>query len=335
MRAGFLVRFSLLSLLLAPISALAQDTLRVEVELVNIVATVTDREGRYVQALGAGDFQVEDNGVVQEITHFSEDTDIPISLGIVLDTSGSMVDRMRTAITALDRFVDSLHPDDEIFVTTFSNDVRLIEDLSPNRQELPPTLLSVDVSGGTALYDGIADSIARVQKGAHDKRAVIVLTDGSDTASDLSMGKALEVVRGAEVLIYALGIDALRFADEVDHVQFEWPLSPIPGVSGVRAPAWTDLPVDRQVLESFATASGGKAFLVSGTWTGGPEKEIDSILDEVAAELRSQYTLGYYPSQPRDGRYHEVRVHVTGGQTVRTRSGYRSPAPDLRETTEP
>jgi Ca-activated chloride channel family protein len=329
MRRLSLILTCLLLARATPTAAPLQDTLRVEVELVNIVATVTGADGRYIEGLSADDFEIEDNGVLQEITHFSEDRNIPVSMGVVLDTSGSMAQRMRTALAALDHFIGSLHPEDEIFVTTFSNRVSLVEDLTSDRDELSEALTRVNVAGGTALYDAIADSIARVEAGRHDKRAVVVLTDGSDTSSKLGLGQAIETVRRSEVLVYGLGIDTLRFADPTEHVGFDWPLTPIPGLPGVRAPSWTDDPVDFQVLESFARASGGQAYLVSGTWTGGTQAEIDAVLNEVASELRSQYTLGYYPAAPSDGRFHQISVRAGGdGFTVRTRSGYLSPDPD-------
>jgi Ca-activated chloride channel homolog len=307
----------------------AQDVLRVDVELVNLVATVTDAEGRYVTGLEASDFVVEDERELQQVTHFSEDTDIPVTIGITLDTSGSMAERMRTALVALDRFVESLHPDDEIIVTTFSSGVKVVEKMGSGREGLPESLSRVEVAGGTALYDAVADIIDRVQAGRHDKRAVVVLTDGADTLSDLRLNEVLQKVRSHEVLVYALGIDTLEFADADEHVRFDWPLSSIPGLSGVRTPRWRDAPVDQTVLESFARASGGQAYLVSGTWTDGIQEEVDQVLDEVAAELRSQYTIGYYPTSPRDGRFHPIRVRVAGREdyTVRTRNGYLSPDP--------
>jgi Ca-activated chloride channel family protein len=305
-----------------------QDTLRVDVGMVSLVATVTNGEGAYVQGLDDADFIVEDNGVPQEIAHFSEDTTRPVSLGIALDTSGSMVGRMRTALRALNRFVDALQPDDEIVVTTFSRRVSLVEGLTADRERLSRALGDVDVAGGTALYDAVVDSIGRVQTGTHAKRAVVVLTDGADTLSETGLSDTLEEVRRAEVLVYALGIDTVRFADDSDHVRFDWPLTPIPGLPDLQAPSWTDDPVDLQVLEALARASGGKAFLVSGTWTDGTDAQIDAVLDEVAAELRSQYTLSYYPSEPADGRVHQLRVRIPGTDyTVRTRSSYRSPDP--------
>lgn len=320
---------SLLPVLLFAATVRGQETLRVDVDLVTVVATVTDAEGHYVGGLGAEDFVVEDGGVPQQIAYFSEDTDIPVTMGIALDTSGSMVERMRTALTALDRFIEALHPDDEIFVSTFSSRVSVIENLTADRNDLSDALLRVDVGGGTALYDAVADSIERVQNGRHDKRVVVVLTDGSDTTSDLRLSDVLGRIRSAEVLVYAMGIDTLHFAEESDHVRFQWPLTPIPGITGARAPRWTEQPVDVQVLESFAQASGGKAYLVSGTWTDGIQEDVDKVLDEVAAELRNQYTLSYYPSAPRDGRFHPIRIRVKdSNDTVRSRNGYQSPAPE-------
>jgi Ca-activated chloride channel family protein len=302
-------RLLLALILAAAAAATSAPQLEVDVELVTLVATVTDADGNYVPGLRAEDFRIEDNGVPQGIAHFSEDTDIPVTLGVALDTSGSMVERMRTALAALDRFIGSLHPDDEIFVTTFSNRVRLVEDLTTDREELSDGLLRVEAAGGTALYDAVADSLGRVQTGRHDKRAVLVLTDGSDTTSDLRLEDALEAVRRAEVLVYGLGIDTLRFADPAEHVEFRWPLTPIPGIAGVRRRGFTDEAVDLGVLESLAGASGGKAWLVSGTWTNGVG-EVDAVLDEVASELRNQYTLGYYPSSARDGRFHQLEVSL-------------------------
>lgn len=304
----------------------SQDTLRVDVQLVNVTATVTDENGSYIRGLTASDFILEDDGVEQDIVHFTYDQNIPISVGIVIDTSGSMSSRMRTAIAAVDRFIDTLHEDDDVFVTTFSARRVRVQDLSDNREELARVIGGVEASGGTALYDAIAATVARVQEGRHDKRAILVLTDGSDTSSDLDLEDTLEAVRGAEVLVYGLGIDPTRFADPAEHVLFELPVNPIPGAA-TRVPRIrrTEDPADMEVLQSFAEASGGAAFLVSETWSDGGEDELDYVLDEVSAELRSQYTLGYYPSTQPDGRFHEIRVRThESAHVVRARNGYRS-----------
>src|SRR5690606_14149845 len=166
----------------------SDDTLRVEVDLVSIVATVTDAEGRYVTGLGPEDFILEDNGVPQEIVHFTQDRDIPVSLGIALDASASMVDRMRVALTALDRFVRTLHEEDDVFIATFANDVSLLSAPTRDRDALTAALDRIRPAGGTALYDAAVSAIERVRQGRHDKRAILLLTDGSDTASALDLG---------------------------------------------------------------------------------------------------------------------------------------------------
>lgn len=305
--------------------ASAQDTLRVDVELVTVVATVTDAEGRYVPDLLADDFVIEDNGVPQEIVHFTQDQDIPVSLGILVDTSGSMARRMRTALGAVDRFLRTLHIDDDVFLAAFSNRVRMLEDLTSDRAKLSEALRDIREGGGTALYDGMALGLGKVHEGRHDKRALLLLTDGADVGSDVTLDTVLDDLARAEVLVYALGIEPVQ-SDSASHVRFNWPVTPIPGAAGLPRMRFLDRPVDMNVLRRFAAASGGQAFRVTGTWTDGTADDVDRILDQVAAELRSQYTLAYYPSpETGDGPIHRIRVRVDGPDyTVRARDGYRS-----------
>ncbi len=309
----------------AAVSAGAQDTLRVDVELVTVVATVTDAEGRYVPGLSADDFVIEDNGVPQQIVHFTQDQDIPVSLGILIDTSASMARRMRTALGAIDRFLGTLHFDDDVFLAAFSNRVRLLEDLTSDRAKLSDALRDVREGGGTALYDGMAMGLGKVHEGRHDKHALLVLTDGADVGSDIELDDVLSDLARAEVLVYALGIDPVQ-SDSSSHVRFNWPVTLIPGAAGLPGMRFFDRPVDMDVLRRFAAASGGQAFRVSGVWTDGTADDVDRILDQVAAELRSQYTLAYYPSpETGDGPIHRIRVRVDGADhTVRARDEYRS-----------
>ncbi len=320
--AAGLALVSLLASLPAP--ARQQDTLQVDIQLVNVVATVTDQDGRYVDDLTVDDFIIEDEGIPQEIVHFTQDRNIPASVGIVIDTSGSMQRRIRTALGAVDRFIGTLHEDDDVFIMTFSGGVSLIQDITSDREKLSRSLRRVRTVGGTALYDALSAGLDKVVEGRHDKRAVLLLTDGDDTSSSLEFEETLEAVRKSEMLIYGLGIDPTRFADPTEHVAFDWPLSPVPGVRGVPANI-VDEPVDMEVLRSFGEASGGKAYLVSGTWTGGSATEIDVVLDEVSAELRSQYTLGYYPSNVGQLGWHDIRVRTRDASTVRARNGYFAP----------
>ena len=319
--AGLAVAFVVAIL---PLFAQQQDTLHVDIHLVNVVATVTDQDGRYVDDLTADDFIIEDEGIPQEIVHFTQDRNIPASVGIVIDTSGSMQRRIRTALGAVDRFIGTLHEDDDVFIMTFSGGVSLIQDITSDREKLSRSLRRVRAVGGTALYDALSAGLDKVVDGRHDKRAVLLLTDGDDTSSSLEFEETLEAVRKSEMLIYGLGIDPTRFADPTEHVSFDWPLSPVPGVRGVPSNI-VDEPVDMEVLRSFGEASGGKAYLVSSTWTGGSATEIDVVLDEVSAELRSQYTLGYYPSNVERRGWHDIRVRTRDGSTVRARNGYFAP----------
>ena len=325
-RTALLVLAIPATLVLSRTAGSNQDTLRVDVQLVNVVATVTDQDGRYVSGLTADDFIVEDEGIPQEIVHFTQDSDIPLSIGIVLDTSASMVLRMRTAVIAVDRFVGTLDENDDVFFITFADRVSLIQDLTNDRDKLSSALTRARTMGGTALYDAVSASLEKVREGRHDKRAILLLTDGSDTASELGLGDTLDAVQGAEVLIYGLGIDPVRFADPDEHVQFDLPTPLISGAPRLPRLRSTEEPVDMEVLEDFARASGGQAYLVAGTWTGGTAEEIDAVLDEVSAELRSQYSIGYYPSLPADGRFHTIKLRVREGDySIRARSGYLAP----------
>jgi VWFA-related protein len=320
------VGLSILAILVVftPMAALGQDTLRVDVELVNVVVTVTDADGHYVAGLNLDDFVITDAGVPHNVAHFAQDNDIPLSLGIVLDTSASMLKRIDTALAAVERFVGTLHEDDDVFFMTFADRVSLVQDLTRDRRRLSRALLEVRPWGGTSLYDAMVRSLEIVAGGRHDKQAILVLTDGTDTSSEFDLGDALDAVEATEVLVYGLGIDAMRFGDPEEHVRFDWPGNVLPGAANLLQRPLREGPVDMDVLEDFAEASGGQTFRVTRTWEGGRADDIDQVLDEVSAELRNQYSLGYYPTQPGDGLFHKIQVHIRDHDdySVRTRAGY-------------
>src|SRR5437870_6949942 len=156
---------------------------RVEVRLVNVVATVTDPRGRNIPNLTADDFILEEDGKAQEITHFSQDQNVPVSVGILLDTSGSMDRKIRTAIEAVERFSRRIHQNDEIFLITFSGRPVLQQDFTDDREKLAQALRHLTATGGTALYDALSQGLTKIQSGRHNKRAILLITDGQDTAS--------------------------------------------------------------------------------------------------------------------------------------------------------
>src|SRR6185436_1312336 len=189
--------------LAAPIVA-AQ--LKVEVALVNVVATITDETGHYVSDLTEDDLIVEEDGKQQMIAHFSQSNDLPVSMGIVLDTSGSMERKIGTATTAVERFIRSVHREDDIFLMTFANRPDLQQDFTDDREKLARALRRVTVGGGTALYDALELSLRKIKNGIQEKKAILLLTDGEDTSSEMTFEETQAAVRESELLVYALGI---------------------------------------------------------------------------------------------------------------------------------
>jgi Ca-activated chloride channel family protein len=296
------------------VSLAAQDSLQVNVRLVNIVATVIDSTGRYVSSLKASDFAIDEDGRRQNIVHFSQDHDVPVSVGILLDTSGSMDSKIRTATDAIKRFIRIIHEDDDIFFMTFSNEPTMRQDLTSNRQKLSKALDQVRIGGSTALYDALDESLDNIRKGQHDKRAILLITDGLDTASFSTASEINQIIRKSQVLVYCLGIGEENPQPDSDPFAFGFPQG-----RGGRGLAWQRDAVDMVVLRRFADSSGGRAMLLSEKEAG---SRLDKVLAQIADELRSQYTIGYYPVSPDDGRFHKIRVMTRYGYQVRTRTGY-------------
>ena len=273
-------------------SLLAQ--LRVDVRLVNIVATVTDSRGRYVTNLIADDFSVQEDGVSQQISHFARSNDSPASVGIVMDTSVSMKPKSTTAVQAVDRFIRDVHPDDEIFFMTFGDVVRLHQDFTGDRSRLSRALQTVALSYGTALFDGVLSGLDKVRKGKHAKKALLLISDGIDSVSQKDYKAARAGVRESKALIYALGIA---------------PDDP------------NDATLDMDSLNSFAEESGGKVWLIQG---GSRAMDLEHALGQVADELRSQYSFGYDPGHDLgDGRWHHVEIRLRNpDHTIRYKQDY-------------
>jgi len=354
---------ALLCILIVPIIA---GQLKVDVALVNVVATITDETGHYISDLTENDLTVYEDGQAQKISHFSQANDLPVSIGVVLDTSGSMERKIGTASSAVERFIRSIHQDDDIFLMTFANRPELRQDFTDDRDRLARALRRISVGGGTALYDALDDGLRKIKQGKHDKRAILLITDGEDTASYITLEQAQSRVRESELLIYCLGISPTgglmternpggypnprtgpsgrRNPRTGPSIGFPFPGIPgIPGIPGGpfpgRYPVSNAMPqqyprsgrggggedtVDMSVLNSFADASGGKAWLVSGGTSESRGNEIQDALDEIAAELRNQYSIGYYPDHPlNDGKWHRIEIRAKDKRYhVRARKEY-------------
>lgn len=310
---------------------------RSAVDLVNVTVTVTDASGRFVPGLQAGDFRVYENGELQTITHFSNER-VPVSLGITLDTSGSMAgDKIVSARQALDRFLfELLDPDDEVFLYRFTERVDLLVSWTRDRQRVSRALAGVAPRGGTALYDAVAEAVPLAQTGEHRKKAVLVISDGNDTSSEISARDLKQLVRETEVLVYAIGIDGRgepTFTSSGGPPRLPVPIPfPIPGrrpggwpgspprqppIGGGRASWGSDDRVNAAALRDITDDSGGRTEIVRAARDLGPATA------NIADELSKQYYLGYSSTLPRDGRWHTIEVRVRdAAHRVRARRGY-------------
>jgi Ca-activated chloride channel homolog len=266
--------------------------------LINMVATVVDGKGRTVPNLTIDDFILEEDGQPQTIKLLSPTAELPVSMGVLLDVSESMRSKIRTAQRALDRFFSMIDHDDEIFLMTFAMQASLIADFTPHRKELTTALMSgVNLSGGTSLYDSLNQALQKVKEGRYQKKLVLLVTDGEDTTSVTRFDKALQTIRESEMLVYSVGIKGAP--------GFDLETDPLSGNARTTRNFTT---VDMKVLNQFGEASGGRAWEISEAAFG---KKMDEVLETIAAELRSQYSIGYYPAHPvKDGKWHKVRIRM-------------------------
>jgi Ca-activated chloride channel family protein len=307
------------------------------VELVNVTATVTD-EGRFVPGLTADDFIVYENDEPQTITHFSAER-VPVSLGIVVDTSGSMEgDKISAARRALRRFLsDLLHPQDQLFLYRFSDFAELIQDWTTDRLLLSQALRRIVPVGGTAMYDAVAKALPLAAGGLHRKKALVIISDGNDTSSRTRVSDVRQAIRESEVLVYAIGIDGeteppprRRRYPGPQPLPIPIPLPPGSGGWPPRRPGgfspqiiaapnarWMDDRVNVDALRALTDDSGGRTEIIKEV------RDLDPATAGIADELSRQYYLGYPTSGERDGKWREIRVEVRRGDyQVRARKGY-------------
>jgi Ca-activated chloride channel family protein len=313
------------------------------VALVNVNVTVTDASGRFVSGLTQEDFSVFDDSRPQEITHFSAER-VPVSLGITLDTSGSMAgEKMDSAREALDRFLlELLAPEDDVFLMRFGANPELVQDWTANKELVSRRLARVSPNGGTAMYDAVAEAVPISQGGEHRKKAVLIVSDGNDTNSRTSVGQLKQLIRDTELLVYAVGIDGQsetsfgrpRSTPPMMPPRFPFPFpggsgrgrgSPWPqgggtgGGGGTMRGGWGggDERVNVAALRELTDDSGGRTEIVRSA------RDLDPATASIADELSKQYYIGYPEPGHTDGRWHTIRVELAKpGYTIRARRGY-------------
>lgn len=275
------------------------QSFRSRIDIVQVTVTVTDSEGRLITGLTKDDFQIFEDGNQQDITQFT-DARVPVSLGVLLDASDSMRGQpIVDARDALDRFVgELLLGEDEALVATFNHRPKLAAPWTMPPSRTRNSLDSLKPSGGTAIYDALASTARLFEQRNHVRAAMVLISDGADTASDHSLLQALEDIRRSDALVYAIAIDS---ADVKESTR-----------------------VNPDALREITSLTGGYTEVVRSAADLGPATA------RIADELNKQYTLGYASSRPPDGTWRSIRVRVANGQYfARARRGYYAfPPPD-------
>ena len=298
--------------------------IRVAVDMVSLPVVVTDKAGRRITDLKKEDFQIYEDGAKQEIVGFAA-TDEPICVALVLDTSGSTELRLAKIQNAAIKFVHQLHPDDEVAVLSFADDVRLQEDFTIDRDRNEYGIKKTRTGGWTALYEAVWLAMEDVLKPVRERKAMVLFTDGVDNHSGkATINETLELAKESPATIYCVYYNTELDQEEINRK---------PRLGGSQPTiVWNPLPPSvvntgagsspgeyergRRYLDGLADYSGG--LVLDGT------TNLEDAFAQIAKELASQYSLGYYSSNPRhDGKFRKIQVKLNKpGLVARTKKGY-------------
>ncbi len=276
-----------------------QSRIILDVTRVNLLFTVTDKKGRFITDLGKADFEVVEHKKPQAIQEFTAETDLPLRLAILIDTSNSIRDRFKFEQEAATEFIKSVvRPrQDKAMVVSFDTTAELVADLMDDAEKLAQAVHSLRPGGGTALYDAIffacRDKLQLDQPRDKFRRAVIIVSDGDDNQSRVTRDQALEMAQKADVVIYAISTNISKIEGDGD-----------------------------KVLKYLANETGGQAFFPFKV------QDLSQSFENIANELRHQYNIFYRPEPLKtDGLYHpiDVKVRSQKGLVVRARKGYYAP----------
>jgi Ca-activated chloride channel family protein len=275
------------------------QTITVDVDLVDVHFTVSDKKGKLFTGLKREDFRVFEDGKPQPITNFSAETDLPLTIGLLVDTSGSIRDKLRFEQEAAIEFFYSTirRRKDQGMLIAFDSGVDLLQDFTDNPEELADAVRKIRAGGGTSLYDAISLAVTERVAGQPGRKVLIVISDGDDNASRVSLTETLEVAQKNNVAIYTISTNSTANFGGRDQQRGD------------------------KILKTFAEQTGGRAFF--------PFKLQDLAVsfEDISEELRSQYTLAYSPTnRVRDGSYREIKVEALNRDfKVQARTGYYSP----------
>ncbi len=273
--------------------------IRKDVDLVLVPVTVTDPMNRLVTGLEKDNFLLTDSGQPQEIKHFSSE-DAPISLGVIFDISGSMANKIDKSRDAVVEFFKTANPEDEFFLVTFSEKPEVLADFTTSIEDIQSKLVYANPKGRTALLDAIYLGMNRMHKAKHQKKALLIISDGGDNHSRYTEAEIKSMVKEADVQIYAIGLYDRDFKTAEER---EGP----------------------QLLSEISDVTGGRTFTIGNT------NELADVATKIGIELRNQYVLGYRPSNPsKDGKWRKIKVKLNPPKGlpplhVYAKTGYYAP----------
>jgi Ca-activated chloride channel homolog len=276
-------------------------SVKVDVDLVLVNATVTDVSNRFVIGLDREHFKIYEDKIEQKISHFSTE-DIPTSMGVLFDVSSSMGDKISRAKDAAVAFLKTTNPEDEFFLLTFADQPKVEEEFTSDVSEIQNRLAFARAKGSTTLYDAVYLGLEKIKHGHNPKKAILLITDGEDTRSRYSLVDVRNAVKESDTQIYAIGIVSSYYSDFSQ------------GRSG------------RGVLEEMTEITGGKAYFPNSVY------ELEDICVKIAIELKNQYVLGYSSTNPaKDGRWRKIKLKLNPPKglptlSVRAKAGYYAPA---------
>src|SRR6267142_5834320 len=275
------------------------QTISINVDLVDLLVSVADKKGKFITSLKKDDFKIFEDDRIQSITNFSSETDLPLTIALLVDTSGSIRDKLRFEQEAATEFFYSTlqRNKDKALVISFDSGVDLLQDFTDNPEKLAEAVRKIRAGGGTSLYDAIFLAVTQKLAGQQGRRIVILITDGDDNSSRVSLTETLEAAQKNDVTIYAISTNSTAYFGSKEQERGD------------------------KTLKKFSEETGGKPFF--------PLKiqDLASSFLDIHDELRSQYQIGYRPSNGKmDGTFRRIRVDIADKRfKARARSGYYMP----------
>ncbi len=265
---------------------------RSDTDLVPLNVSVFDASGQVIKGLPKSSFTVFENNVKQEISVFRQE-DVPVSLGLLIDSSASMANKKDRVASAAVAMVKASNPDDEVFILDFNEEANIVQDFTSDLVSLERSLRNIRTKGETAMRDAALLGMDHLRaKARRDKKVLVIITDGEDNSSISTQQHAIDEAHQNNTIVYAIGLLGEEQPKNAERA--------------------------RTQLEELTLATGGRSWFLSDV------NAIAAVMPEIAHEIRNQYVIGYKPSDPaKDGKFRTIRVEVNvPGATVRTRSGY-------------